>query len=241
MSSIHRVSHWDRDFVIRNRHRPKHTSTNAQAARLPFGDQQRRLLPIPSVIDSYNGNMNGVDSFDQRRACFDAQLRSRRNWLSIYQFILDIALVNSIAVVRMRELVPPSMTTAHIRLSIASSLLRKGRELMSAVVAAEQENSLAVRSSLQPRRGPYVTARTSQPPAVRLTPGTHLPVSSSKKRRCFLCRFTQRAQSSSQQSSLTAFKCSKCVVYLCCKNQRPCFLNFHSSSFVPNTTSPLDH
>lgn len=44
--------------------RPKRTSTNATMVRGIFGDQSRKMLPIPQFIDDYNYDMGGVDIAD---------------------------------------------------------------------------------------------------------------------------------------------------------------------------------
>lgn len=79
MTTIKGVQDWRKEFIIPDRRRPKSKSTNAAANHLLFGDRHRRLLPVPKIVDGYNQNMNGVDSLDQRRAAFDAQLPCRRN------------------------------------------------------------------------------------------------------------------------------------------------------------------
>ena len=37
------------ETVLRNRKRPSKTSTSARTARVPFGDQPRKELPIPEI------------------------------------------------------------------------------------------------------------------------------------------------------------------------------------------------
>ena len=51
--------------VLRDRKRPNLTSTNAHIVWPVFGDQVRKRLWIPKVIDEYNHNMNGVDLANQ--------------------------------------------------------------------------------------------------------------------------------------------------------------------------------
>jgi hypothetical protein len=62
--SLHRAE----DIIIRDRKRPKPTSTNARITRPVFGDTPRKQLPIPRVIDDYNHHINGVDLANQFRA-----------------------------------------------------------------------------------------------------------------------------------------------------------------------------
>lgn len=112
-------------FTIRERRRLKSTSTNTEATRLPFGENSRRLLPIPNVIDAYKQNMNVVDSIDQSRATFDAQMYIRRNRVSVYQFILDVALVNTVAVTEMQHWSHPSTSTTQISNNLLETCSKK--------------------------------------------------------------------------------------------------------------------
>jgi hypothetical protein len=54
--------------VHKLRKRPAQTSTNARIVRPIFGDEVRKRLYIPKVIDEYNYYINGVDVANQLRA-----------------------------------------------------------------------------------------------------------------------------------------------------------------------------
>ena len=43
-----------KETIIRNRKRPKATSSKAKTARAPFGNQLRKDLAIPVLVDDYN-------------------------------------------------------------------------------------------------------------------------------------------------------------------------------------------
>ena len=60
LSTIHTV-HEASSHITRFRKRPQTTSTNAATARKVFSDLSRSELDIPTFIDDYNHNMNGVD------------------------------------------------------------------------------------------------------------------------------------------------------------------------------------
>ena len=84
------------DTVIRPRNRPSATSTSASITRPVFGPSPRKNLPIPVAIDAYNCYMGGVDIANQYRAAFTTlQHRSNRYWKPLFNWLLDIALVNS--------------------------------------------------------------------------------------------------------------------------------------------------
>ena len=71
----------EQDVVIRERRRPRVTSTNASVALPVFGKEWKKDLPIPIAIDAYNHGMNAVDIANQLRANFSCHLNyERRNW-----------------------------------------------------------------------------------------------------------------------------------------------------------------
>lgn len=63
--------------IIRARKRPSETSTKAKTARVPFGDDPVKDLPVPSFIDEYNHNMNHVDQADHLRSSYDTNSQFR--------------------------------------------------------------------------------------------------------------------------------------------------------------------
>ena len=75
--------------------KPRKTSTNAAAARKVFGNSDRKALFIPTAVDHYNHRMNGVDLADQRRAAYTTHQRTRRNWMGLFWFLLDLSAVNT--------------------------------------------------------------------------------------------------------------------------------------------------
>src|SRR6185295_13687489 len=85
----------DSDYEIRNRRRPRITSKNTTLVRPIFGQDARRELPIPKIIDDYNYNMNGVDRADQLRSSFTSHRAGRRTWLPLFWFLINICKVNS--------------------------------------------------------------------------------------------------------------------------------------------------
>ena len=82
--------------VQRWRKRPGDTSTNARIVRPVFGDDVRKLLWIPKVIDEYNHHMNGVDHANQLRSNMTVNRRLEyRIWHPLWHFLIDIAAVNA--------------------------------------------------------------------------------------------------------------------------------------------------
>src|SRR4051812_35258160 len=73
----------------------KLTSTNAVTARKVFGDLSRKELDIPTFIDDYNHNMNGVDLAYQFRQVYDTQRISYRIWFPLMHWVFDQAATNA--------------------------------------------------------------------------------------------------------------------------------------------------
>jgi hypothetical protein len=119
MSTIHEASD-TKNHVIRNRKRPALTSTSAKTARKPFGNEVRKDLPIPKLIDDYNRRMNGVDIADQLREHESGHRRvCTGGWHALFYFIFNTVLVNS-------YLLSSVETQAEFRTLLYLQLLGKG-------------------------------------------------------------------------------------------------------------------
>ena len=83
------------EFVIKERKRPKKSSTNATIARAAFNGSYRRELPVPRAIDDYNHSMGFVDNANQMRAAFTTHTRrNQKDFLPRFYWLIDIVLVN---------------------------------------------------------------------------------------------------------------------------------------------------
>jgi hypothetical protein len=69
--------------------------TNARVTRRIFGDATSKELDNPAFIDDYNHHMNGVDLANQFRGTYETHGTGRRNWLPMFYWFLDIAIVNA--------------------------------------------------------------------------------------------------------------------------------------------------
>lgn len=82
--------------VIRERKRPKPTSTNAKITRAPFGDSARKDLPIPAFIDGYNHYMGAVDRANQLRKYFTIHFpRNEKEFFPGLFWCIDMVVTNS--------------------------------------------------------------------------------------------------------------------------------------------------
>ena len=94
LSTVYTV-HEASSYITRFRKRPQTTSTNAITARKIFGDQARMELNIPTLIDDYNHNMNGVDFANQFRQVYDTQRITYRIQFPLMHWAFDQAAVNA--------------------------------------------------------------------------------------------------------------------------------------------------
>jgi hypothetical protein len=83
------------DVVLINRKRPALNSTNRPILLPVFGDQHRKVLLTPRLIDDYNHHKCGGDTANQLRVTCDLQRRNRRTWRALFDFFLKISIVNA--------------------------------------------------------------------------------------------------------------------------------------------------
>ncbi|KAF9435459.1 hypothetical protein BGZ76_006272 [Entomortierella beljakovae] len=77
--------------------RPRLTSTNDRKVNLVFGDQPRKKVEIPTVIDDYNNSiMNGVDLADQLRQYYTAQMPAQTQVTGAFTLNLFINSLNKV-------------------------------------------------------------------------------------------------------------------------------------------------
>ena len=153
--------------------------------------------------------MGGVDSFDQRRAAFDMRLKSRRTWISLFQFLLDVTLVNTVILSNELQIME-GKGTAEIRMSIAHDLIAESRALKITSVVR------------RPRVGVDAPVR-------RLDPANHSPVKVEKRQRCELCKIRLKRRGKNPQQAPKSFvRCTYCDVALCVSRDRRCFEEFHN-------------
>lgn len=83
------------NYILRLRRRPGITSTNAKVVRPVFNDIFICMILTPVIINMYNLYMGGVDIADQRRSYWPTQLCVSRNWLPLFFWCLDTAIINA--------------------------------------------------------------------------------------------------------------------------------------------------
>jgi hypothetical protein len=228
LTTVHRVQ-GDEWFVVRNRRRPRETSTNAATVRRVFGGDSRKELAIPKIIDDYNHFVNRVGVADQYRSYYSLELISSRTWLPLFYWLLDTALTNSYIIFK-KVHTDKAMTLKDFRMHVAWSLLNAG--VLGDAAGTWKRSRRSLDSLDAPTRQPavYVTSKTIDISPKRYLPGVHFPKLVDGRVRCLWCRFKHRTSgemSSDAAGAQTAVVCAFCEVPLCFNKKRNCFQEFH--------------
>jgi hypothetical protein len=131
VSNIHTGGSTD-EQVLKNRRKPRLNEFNKQHVRLIWGDQHRKQLKIPQIINDYNHWMLGVDVVDQLIAYYRPKIRCRRTWVPIFLHCLDILRVNSYVLYKETSYNHPDVNNDTIRdhkhflIAFVNSLIRRG-------------------------------------------------------------------------------------------------------------------
>jgi hypothetical protein len=229
LTTIHEINE-PQHRIQRLRRRPRITSANATKVRNIFGDEVRKELPIPIVVDDYNHFMGSVDIADQLRSNYIIQFPVRRTWLPLFFWLLDTAIINSYLIFNLKNN-NNKVNHKEFRLNIAWKLIKIGLELEEKRETRNQSKQkstqlvLASSSKLK-----YVTSNY-QLPLQRLIPGNHLPEWRKSRLACVWCKFQEKENNEkSSNPPQSQIWCSFCNVPLCCNNNRSnCFKNFHNS------------
>jgi Transposase IS4 len=87
--------HTGEEIVTSSRKRPRATAVNRNHLNTVWGNEAKRSIAIPKMIDDYNHWMLGVDKCDQLIAYYRPELRCRRVWMPLFFQCLDIIRVNA--------------------------------------------------------------------------------------------------------------------------------------------------
>jgi len=247
------VHMWN-EVTLAKRRKPRSTSTNAVMVRKAFGDRDRMACYIPTVIDDYNHHMNGVDLADQRRAAYTTHQRTRRNWLALFFFLLDLSVTNAYLLFtidrnnKLNQLIDCNLLEredilAHpLSQPYSAELFR--RILYKQLCASKRNIERHV------RRKRYYTTKTrrfyftkySTRATCKTLPVMEVEASSSqnldhhldrlqKRRECAICRFDFRSmrgqRNGRKRPKLTGFECRTCSPPTALCKDGPCFTRWH--------------
>jgi Transposase IS4 len=92
--------HTGKEVVLKERRKPRLTSTTRNHIQTVWGDNYKVNIEIPKIIVDYNHWMLGVDKADQLIAYYRANIRCRRTWMPIFLQCLDIMRVNAFVIAK---------------------------------------------------------------------------------------------------------------------------------------------
>jgi len=187
------------------------------------------------MVDDYNHHMGGVDTADQLRSYNSTQLRARRNWMPLFFWLLDIALVNSFILAKLKNQTK-SPVAFRRRLLWELIDMAKGEEKMAIPIQPPRKKIRITKKStadaLQPpRKKIRITKKSTADdlPAIRLKDGKHTPLNNHQRKICVWCNFKANDDGDNRFRAFeTNVSCKLCNVYLCFNGNRNCFEDFHT-------------
>lgn len=195
--------------LLTNTFHPKNRTFVARTQK----DGNKRNLPCPLVVKEYTNRMGGVDRFDQVRNTYSVGRRSKRWWLRVFYFLLDVSITNACMLYSQTSR-SAKLTHLEFRVAVARGLI--------AGFTSRKRKSVALNTATYKITKTEVSNRQKVIGAVPheqrySNVGDHMPAHSTY-RRCKHC-------STKNNDKRTKIMCGKCKVPLCVT---PCFAAFHT-------------
>jgi hypothetical protein len=224
LSTIHEIDNGLQNRIIRERRRPRINTTNSSTIKRVFGDNSKKELPIPKIIDDYNHFMGGVDIADQYRSSYIIQFPVQRIWVPLFFWLLDTSIINSYLIYKIRY--GKKANHKNFRLSIVLDLIKEAIKNQSAKETRSKGKGKKVQNLAEKS---YITKNFELLPD-RLAEAKHLPVYNNNNLSCEYCKILNKlkGQAAKKSPSKTHFSCSFCNVRLCINNTRNCYHLFHT-------------
>lgn len=179
-------------------------------------------IPRPNIIATYNKYMGGVDLSDMLVALYRTTMGTKRYYIRVFYYFLDVSVVNAWLLYRkhcllvgmakknIKKLIQFRAEVARVLILTSNYPLtqKRGRPSYSpSSVESEQTRT--------PTRRPISVA---PPVDIVRQHNFHLPKHSAKKQRCFRCK---------DRKSFSRIICVKCNKAFCITNTKDCFYDFH--------------
>nr|CAH7718955.1 unnamed protein product [Callosobruchus chinensis]CAI5818917.1 unnamed protein product [Callosobruchus analis]CAH7726829.1 unnamed protein product [Callosobruchus chinensis]CAH7733976.1 unnamed protein product [Callosobruchus chinensis]CAH7741215.1 unnamed protein product [Callosobruchus chinensis] len=194
--------------VLSSMHNPSSITT----VRRTNAKGEKEEVPCPVAVSDYNKYMGGVDKMDQMIERYSVVRKSRRWWMKIFFYFIDVAICNSFVIYK-------SSVTANGKKPISHLVFRSilVNELIGTFSSKQKKGYQPMKGFAKKKRSVGVlnvqnTKRLSNV-------GIHLPEVIKTYRRCALC-------STKRQEKRSNVLCSACNVALC----KGCFADFHKSN-----------
>ena len=123
VSTVHKVG----KVIKRMRKRPRINQANKRHVQDVWGENGKKEIKIPTIIDDYNHWMLGVDLIDQFIAYYHPNLRCRRNWIPMFIQIVSMIRSNCFIVHKHGNQAP--LSHKDFTLEMIRALLNKATQL----------------------------------------------------------------------------------------------------------------
>jgi len=222
LTTIHEIGL--QHHIQRLRRRPRINNINATRIQNVFGNESKKILPIPTVIDDYNHFMGGVDIASQLHSSYIIQFPIRRTWIPLFFWIIDTAIINSYIIFNFKN--NNKIKHKEFRLEIIWQLIETGLKLDGKIINDEQEIIPSTSN-----KKVYVTENFKLP-MERFILGNHLAEYRNKREACIWCRYkTKQENKKALKDPLRSYIwCNLCNIALCCNSSRNCFKEYHNLS-----------
>ena len=117
--------------MTRPQKKPRVNTVNRKNVEVVWGDEHRKDIAIPLVIDDYNHWMLGVDVADQLIAYYHFAMRCRRTWMPIMFHCLDVLRINGyIALKGIKDAYPGADKNGHktFLFELIQALIKRAQE-----------------------------------------------------------------------------------------------------------------
>ncbi|XP_051167624.1 piggyBac transposable element-derived protein 4-like [Leptopilina boulardi] len=187
-------------YFLSNYHDPSETTIVNRKQK----DGSLLAVNCPVVASDYNKHMGYVDYSDRLVATYKIDRKSKRWWLRLFWYFVDVTVVNSFIIFK-NENSQSTLTLKEFRLQLVEKLVAqakpapRGRKRKQRTVNAHKPKV-------------SLTKRQSE--------SAHMPENLGDFRRCANC-------STREKPKRTAWVCSTCDVPLCLSSSQNCFLEYH--------------
>ncbi|QSS54066.1 hypothetical protein I7I53_01518 [Histoplasma capsulatum var. duboisii H88] len=202
--------HLPDSFVECVRKRPGLTSTNGSQIQRIFGDNWQKAVEIPTIIDDYNHNMNGIDLANQYRASYETHMPTNHTWLAILYWIIDHAIINAYILHRLATTGTTTGTTGTTTGTTGTTISHVEFHRQLYLQLLEFSNSLpTTRSNLNLN---------------------HQRISLPSPQTCTWCQYKRKREEGNKgRTPRSRYGCAACSnIALCLK--RGCWKEFHSNN-----------
>jgi Transposase IS4 len=194
--------------------------------RAVFGSEFKKKLLIPKVVDDYNHHMNGIDVADQLRSYYNTQQAVRRNWMPLFFWLLDTAIINAYRITRTLGLTQEQKEFRHELVWDLIDIANNTREIQLRSGTKRE----IIEETKKETKWPKVT-KNFELSNQRFVSGNHFAEWRKRRESCQWCTWLASKKNldldrkTPHQSQLW---CLVCNVPLCCNSNHNCFVDFHT-------------